>query len=153
MKIFINYLLVEELKQAERRQLVESVSQLVDLGMSHKEALTLVANMSADLTDDWHELKKYCFERQSGSMELAKAPGRYVQALIMLGYCGRNDDFCCAVPNTVAIALGYYITGRWRKWAMLRKHIPWLNPVGFHNWTQEEYNEHLDYLDSLIGDV
>lgn len=51
------------------------------------------------------------------------------------------------------IALGYYITGRWRKWAMLRKHIPWLNPVGFHNWTQEEYSQHLDYLDSLIGDV
>lgn len=26
-------------------------------------------------------------------------------------------------------------------------------PVGFHNWTQEEYSQHLDYLDSLIGDV
>mgnify|MGYP001295873603 FL=1 len=96
---------------------------------------------------------KYDLIDEYGSMELAKAPCRYVQALIMLGYCGRNDDFCCAVPNTVAIALGYYITGKWRKWAMLRKHIPWLNPVGFHNWTQEEYSQHLDYLDSLIGDV
>lgn len=75
MKVFINYLLVEELKQAERRQLVESVSQLVDLGMSHKEALTLVANMSADLTDNWHELRGYCFERQSGSFnEVCKLP-------------------------------------------------------------------------------
>lgn len=96
---------------------------------------------------------KYDLIDEYGNMELAKAPGRYVQALIMLGYCGRNDDFCCAVPNTVAIALGYYITGKWRKWAMLRKHIPWLNPVGFHNWTQEEYSEHLGYLDSLMGDV
>lgn len=96
---------------------------------------------------------KYDLIDEYGSMELTKAPGRYVQALIMLGYCGRNDDFCCAVPNTVAIALGYYITGRWRKWAMLRKHIPWLNPVGFHNWTQEEYSRHLDYLDSLMRDV
>lgn len=31
--------------------------------------------------------------------------------------------------------------------------IPWLNPVGFHNWTQEEYSQHLDYLDSLMWDV
>ena len=75
MKVFINYLLVEELQQAERRQLVESVSQLVDLGMNHKEALTLVANMSIDLTDNWHELRSYCFERQYGSFnEVCKLP-------------------------------------------------------------------------------
>lgn len=96
---------------------------------------------------------KYDLIDEYGSMELAKAPGRYVQALIMLGYCGRNDDFCLAVPNTVAIALGYYVNGRWRKWATLRKYILGINPPGFHNWTQEEYSQHLDYLDSLMGDV
>lgn len=75
MKVFINYLLVEELQQAERRQLVESVSQLMDLGMDHKQALTLVADMSADLIDNWHELKKYCFERQKGNFnEVCKLP-------------------------------------------------------------------------------
>lgn len=75
MKFFINYLLVEELKQAECRQLVESVSQLVDLGMGRKEALTIVANMSADLAGNWHELRSYCFERQSGSFnEVCKLP-------------------------------------------------------------------------------
>ncbi len=75
MKVFINYRLIEELQQAERRQLVESVSQLVDLGMPHKQALSLVANMSADLTDNWHELKNICFERQTGSFnETCKLP-------------------------------------------------------------------------------
>lgn len=96
---------------------------------------------------------KYDLIDEYGNMELAKAHGRYVQALIMLGYCGRNDDFCLPVPNTVAIALGYYVNGYWRKWTKYRKYIPWLNPVGFHNWTLEEYSEHLDYLDSLMGDV
>lgn len=67
MKVFINYALIKELRDAEKRQLVESVSQLVDLGMPHKEALTLVANMSQDLADNWHGLKGYCFERKHGS--------------------------------------------------------------------------------------
>ena len=67
MRVFINYALMEELQQAKRRQLIESVSQLMELGMSHKEALTLVINMSQDLNDNWDELRGYCFERQSGS--------------------------------------------------------------------------------------
>ena len=96
---------------------------------------------------------KYDLIDEYGSMELAKAPSRYVQALIMLGYCGRNDDFCLPVPNTVAIALGYYVNGYWRKWTKYRKYIPWLNPVGFHNYSVEEYSEHLDWLDSLMWDV
>lgn len=94
---------------------------------------------------------KYDLLDEYGSMELEKAPGRYVQALIMLGYCGRNDDFCMAVPNTVAIVLGYYVNKRWRKWAMLRKYMLGINPPGFHNWTQEEYTEHIQYLDDLEG--
>lgn len=67
MRVFINYALMEELQQAKKRQLIESVSQLMELGMSHKEALTLVINMSQDLNDNWDELRGYCFERQSGS--------------------------------------------------------------------------------------
>lgn len=96
---------------------------------------------------------KYDLLDEFGNMDLTKANGYYVQALIMLGYCGRNDDFCPAIPNEIAIALGYYVNGKWRKWAKLRKRIAWLNPVGFHNWTLEEYSAHLDYLDSLMGDV
>lgn len=67
MRVFINYALMEELQQAKKRQLIESASQLMELGMSHKEALTLVINMSQDLNDNWDELRGYCFERQSGS--------------------------------------------------------------------------------------
>lgn len=67
MRVFINYALMEELQQAKKRQLIESVSQLMDLGMDHKQALNLVISMSQDLNDNWDELRDYCFERQSGS--------------------------------------------------------------------------------------
>lgn len=67
MRVFINYQLMKELQQAKKRQLIESVSQLMDLGMPHKQALTLVINMSQDLDDNWDELRSYCFERQSGN--------------------------------------------------------------------------------------
>lgn len=96
---------------------------------------------------------KYSLLDEFGAMDLSKADGRFIQALIMLGYCSRNDDFCPAIPNTVAIILGYYVNGYWRKWAMYRKYIPWLNPVGFHNYTQQEYTEHIQYLDDIMGDV
>ena len=26
-----------------------------------------------------------------------------------------------------------------------------INPPGFHNWTQDEYTEHIQYLDDLEG--
>lgn len=75
MKVFINYLLVEELKQAKKRQLIESVSQLMDLGMDHKQALNLVISMSQNIDDNWDELRGHCFERQSGSFnEVCKLP-------------------------------------------------------------------------------
>lgn len=67
MRVFINYALMEELQQAKKRQLIENVSQLMDLGMGHKQALNLVISMSQDLDDNWDELRGYCFERQSGS--------------------------------------------------------------------------------------
>lgn len=75
MKIFINYQLMNELKEARKRQLVESVSQLMDLGMNHKQALNLVISMSQDLDDNWDELKCICFERQTGNFnEVCKLP-------------------------------------------------------------------------------
>ena len=67
MKIFINYQLMRELKESKKRQLIESVSQLMDLGMNRKQALNLVISMSQDLDDNWDELKSICFERQTGS--------------------------------------------------------------------------------------
>lgn len=75
MRVFINYQLMKELQQAKKRQLIESVSQLMDLGMGHKQALNLVISMSQDLDDNWDELRGYCFERQSGSFnEVCKLP-------------------------------------------------------------------------------
>lgn len=75
MKIFINYQLMHELKEARKRQLIESVSQLMDLGMNHKQALSLVASMSQDLDDNWDELRNICFERQTGNFnETCKLP-------------------------------------------------------------------------------
>lgn len=75
MRVFINYALMEELQQAKKRQLIESVSQLMDLGMSHKQALNLVISMSQDLDDNWDELRSYCFERQTGNFnEVCKLP-------------------------------------------------------------------------------
>ena len=75
MKIFINYQLMHELKEARKRQLIESVSQLMDLGMNHKQALNLVISMSQDLDDNWDELKNICFGRQTGNFnETCKLP-------------------------------------------------------------------------------
>lgn len=75
MKIFINYQLMHELKEARKRQLIESVSQLMDLGMNHKQALNLVVSMSQDLDDNWDELRNICFERQTGNFnETCKLP-------------------------------------------------------------------------------
>lgn len=75
MKIFINYQLTHELKEAKKRQLIESVSQLMDLGMNHKQALSLVISMSQDLDDNWDKLRSYCFERQTGNFnEVCKLP-------------------------------------------------------------------------------
>lgn len=78
MRMFINYQLVKELKEAKKRQLIESVSQLMELGMNHKQALNLVISMSQDLDDNWDELKGYCFERQTGNFnESCKLPSFY----------------------------------------------------------------------------
>lgn len=75
MKIFINHQLMHELKEARKRQLIESVSQLMDLGMNHKQALNLVVSMSQDLDDNWDELRNICFERQTGNFnETCKLP-------------------------------------------------------------------------------
>lgn len=75
MKIFINYQLMHELKEARKRQLIESVSQLMDLGMDHKQALNLVVSMSQDLDDNWDELRNICFERQTSNFnETCKLP-------------------------------------------------------------------------------
>ena len=66
---------MHELKEARKRQLIESVPQLMDLGMNRKQALNLVISMSQDLDDNWDELRNICFERQTGNFnETCKLP-------------------------------------------------------------------------------
>ena len=69
MKIFINSQLITAIQEAEKRQLISAVATLMELGMERKNALQLVADMSADLAHNWHELKRDCFIRQSGYIE------------------------------------------------------------------------------------
>lgn len=69
MKIFINRELVNAIKEAEQRQLISAVADLMELGMERKKALKLVSDMSVDLTHNWYELKQQCFIRQSGLIE------------------------------------------------------------------------------------
>ena len=69
MKIFINRELITAIREAEQRQLISAVADLMELGMEHKTALKLVSDMSIDLTENWHELRKSCFIRQSGFIE------------------------------------------------------------------------------------
>ena len=69
MKIFINDTLIQAIKEAEKRQLITTVATLMELGMERKSALKLVADMSSDLANNWHELKRDCFIRQSGYIE------------------------------------------------------------------------------------
>ena len=69
MKIFINREFVNAIKEAEQRQLISAIADLMELGMERKKALKLVSDMSVDLANNWHELKKQCFIRQSGLVE------------------------------------------------------------------------------------
>ena len=69
MKIFINREFVNAIKEAEQRQLISAVADLMELGMERKKALKLVSDMSVDLANNWHELKQQCFIRQSGLIE------------------------------------------------------------------------------------
>ena len=69
MKIFINRGLITAIREAEQRQLISAVAGLMELGMERKTALKLVSDMSIDLAENWHELRKSCFIRQSGFIE------------------------------------------------------------------------------------
>lgn len=69
MKIFINREFVNAIKEAEQRQLISAVADLMELGMEHKKALKLVSNMSVDIANNWYKLKQQCFIRQSGFIE------------------------------------------------------------------------------------
>lgn len=69
MKVFINRELIQAIKEAEQRQLISAVTDLMELGMERKTALKLVSDMSIDLAENWHELRKSCFIRQSGFIE------------------------------------------------------------------------------------
>ena len=69
MKVFINREFVNAIKEAEQRQLISAVADLMELGMERKKALKLVSDMSVDLANNWHELKQQCFIRQSGFIE------------------------------------------------------------------------------------
>lgn len=69
MRIFINDNLIKAIKEAEQRQLISAVADLMELGMERKKALKLVSDMSVDLASNWHELKQQCFIRQSGLIE------------------------------------------------------------------------------------
>lgn len=69
MRIFINRELIKAIQEAEQRQLISAVADLMELGMERKKALKLVSDMSIDLASNWHELKQQCFIRQSGYIE------------------------------------------------------------------------------------
>lgn len=69
MKIFINRELTQAIQEAEQRQLISAVADLIELGMERKKALKLVSDMSVDLANNWNELRKSCFIRQSGLIE------------------------------------------------------------------------------------
>lgn len=69
MRIFINDNLIKAIKEAEQRQLISAVADLMELGMERKKALKLISDMSVDLASNWHELKQQCFIRQSGLIE------------------------------------------------------------------------------------
>lgn len=69
MRIFINDNLIKAIKEAEQRQLIGAVADLMELGMERKKALKLVSDMSVDLANNWYELKQQCFIRQSGLIE------------------------------------------------------------------------------------
>ena len=69
MKIFINRELITAIREAEQRQLISAVADLMELGMERTIALKLVSDMSIDLAENWHELRKSCFIRQSGFIE------------------------------------------------------------------------------------
>ena len=67
MKTFINYALIRELRQARKSQVIHCISGLVEMGMPHKEALSIAYNMGSDLDWQFTEQVKACFERQSTS--------------------------------------------------------------------------------------
>jgi len=69
MKIFINRELVNAIKEAEQRQLISAVANLMELGMERNKALKLVSDMSVDIANNWYESKQQCFIRQSGLIE------------------------------------------------------------------------------------
>lgn len=65
MKVFINYQLQKELRNARKNQVLHCISGLVKLGMNHREAMSLAYDMGCDLNDMFTEQVKACFERQS----------------------------------------------------------------------------------------
>ena len=69
MKIFINREFVKAIKESEQRQLINAITDLMELGMEREKALKLVYDMSVDLSNNWCELKQRCFTRQSGFIE------------------------------------------------------------------------------------
>lgn len=65
MKFFINYALKRELYNARKNQVLHCISGLVELGMNHKEAISLAYSMGCDLNDNFTDQMHACFERQS----------------------------------------------------------------------------------------
>ena len=68
MKIFINREFVNAIKEAEQRQLISAVADLMELGMEHKKALKLVSNMSVEddnKAETMQELLVYQLQRQN----------------------------------------------------------------------------------------
>lgn len=65
MKIFINYQLHKELRNAHKNQVLHCISGLVEMGMPHKQAMSLAYDMGCDLDDTFKSAVHACFERQS----------------------------------------------------------------------------------------
>lgn len=65
MKVFINYALKRELYNARKNQVLHCISGLVEMGMPHKEALSIAYNMGSDLDWQFTDQMHACFERQN----------------------------------------------------------------------------------------
>lgn len=63
MKASINYALKRELYNARKNQVLHCISGLVELGMKHKETISLAYSMGCDFNDNGYQLPGFYWER------------------------------------------------------------------------------------------
>lgn len=97
---------------------------------------------------------KYDLLDEYGSLELSRCSEKYQDLLYKFGYFENGDGYARTPSNLDALLMGLYLMGKHRKLRMLKRFNPVLfNPPGFHDYSHIEYDKHLQWLDSLMGDV